>query len=755
VTLPDTGVGTDLARSGTPLGETVSVVICAYTMRRWDDIVDAVRSVTSQLSTGDEVVVVIDHNDELFARATETFGGLDRVTVVPNAGKRGLSGGRNTGIMTGGGSIVAFLDDDATADPGWLAAMVEAFAEPDVLGVGTAPVPRWPGGERPAWFPPELDWIVGCAYRGMPETDADVRNVIGAAMAFRREVFDLAGVFSDQVGRVGTLPTGCEETELCIRLRQARPGARIRYLPDAKVRHRVTEDRVQPRYAIRRSLGEGVSKAMVSRLVGPDDALETERRYVQHVLPRAVLRELGRLGRGRLAGAGAATVIVASVAAAGIGYLRGRLSLAAAGAGVEYAGGEPGGSAARPGGATRFRPVLVADVDVADLRNGRLPLPLRRHDGETYGGAELLVRTGRTPLALLQVPWDRPEHITAVEARLGELSAVDVPPPPAAPDAHAPPVSVVMPTKGRPELAMRAIRSVLATQWPNLEVLLVDDGHDDTSSATALRAFAAENGVRYLESERPGASAARNRGLAAARGEFVAFSDDDVVVDRYWIESLVAAFDSPDVACVTGLVLARRLDTPAQVWFEQYGGFAKGLEPKRFDLDPRHDRPSLYPFAAGAFGSGNNAAFRRDALLALGGYDENLGPGTSCRSGEDLELFLRVIRSGRVLAYAPDALVRHDHREHADELLRQLHSYGRGITAMLCAQTARDKSTVWEVARRLPRAAHFLFAPTSAKNNARSASFPRRFALAELAGIAVGPGAYAARRLRVAVARAR
>ncbi|OLE22454.1 MAG: hypothetical protein AUG44_24790 [Actinobacteria bacterium 13_1_20CM_3_71_11] len=295
-------------------------------MRRWDDLTEAVGSVLAQLRTGDECLLVIDYNDELLARASAEFARYDAVRVVANAQTKGLSGARNTAIAGSRGGVVAFLDDDAVAGPTWLGEVLAALGETDVLAVGTAALPRWPDGRRPAWFPPEFDWVVGCSYGGLPTERADVRNVIGAAMAFRRVAFELAGTFSDLVGRVGTTPTGCEETELCIRLRVAKADARIVYLPDVAVSHHVTADRLRVSYFLRRCLGEGLSKARVSRLVGADAGLSSERSYVSGVLPRALRRELGRALRGRLAGLGAAALIVTGVACAGLGYLRGRVT---------------------------------------------------------------------------------------------------------------------------------------------------------------------------------------------------------------------------------------------------------------------------------------------------------------------------------------------------------------------------------------------------------------------------------------------
>ncbi len=304
---------------------TACVAICAYTMDRWASLVAALDSVLAQLGPDDEVLVVIDHNEALLDRATAAFGGYPRVRVVKNDGPRGLSGARNTAVALTGAGLVAFLDDDAVAGEHWLAGMRTALAAPEVYGVGSAARPRWPGGNRPAWFPPEYDWVVGCSYLGQPTAAADVRNVIGAGMAFRAEAFTLAGDFSHAVGRIGTAPTGCEETELCIRVRQARPQARITYLPEIWVTHEVTQQRLRVRYFVRRCYGEGRSKARVSRLVGAHAGLSSERGYVSSVLPRGLVRELKRGLRGRLAGWSAAALIAAGVLLAGAGYLRERL----------------------------------------------------------------------------------------------------------------------------------------------------------------------------------------------------------------------------------------------------------------------------------------------------------------------------------------------------------------------------------------------------------------------------------------------
>jgi GT2 family glycosyltransferase len=304
----------------------VSVIICVYTMRRWDDALAAVEAARAQLTGDDEMVVVVDHNAELLERLTPELDGLDGLRVVGNSGPRGLSGARNTGVDLARNAIVVFLDDDAVARPGLIRTMAHAMRDEPVVAVGGAPEPAWPGGRRPWWFPPEFDWVVGCAYVGLPTERAEVRNVIGAAMAFRRSVLAEVGPFSTAVGRVGTLPLGCEETELCIRVRQRMPASVIYHLPDATVLHRVTRDRTTWRYFVRRCYSEGVSKALVARLVGPQDALSSERRYVSRTLPRLVGRSLLAFSRGRFVAAGPAAAVVCGLAATAAGYLRGSLA---------------------------------------------------------------------------------------------------------------------------------------------------------------------------------------------------------------------------------------------------------------------------------------------------------------------------------------------------------------------------------------------------------------------------------------------
>ena len=300
-----------------------SVIICAYTENRWDDLIAAVGSVQQQTLPPREIIVVIDHNPGLLKRVQEQVPG---VVVVENTQAHGLSGARNSGIAVAQSRIVAFLDDDAMAVPDWLMSLGEAFTDPQVLGTGGPVTPLWL--ERvPAWLPEEFYWVVGCTYRGMPNTLQTIRNPIGANMSFRREVFEVVGGFRHEIGRVGIRPLGCEETELCIRARQEWPERSFLYQPRASVFHRVPGNRTSWRYFCSRCYSEGISKAFVSQYVGVKDGLASEGIYTFRTLPQGVLHGLiDALFHRDLSGFARAGAIISGLAVTAVGYLVGSIS---------------------------------------------------------------------------------------------------------------------------------------------------------------------------------------------------------------------------------------------------------------------------------------------------------------------------------------------------------------------------------------------------------------------------------------------
>jgi GT2 family glycosyltransferase len=305
-----------------------TVVICAYTLARWDQLGEAVASAVAEGPA--EVLLVVDHNDELLERARQEF---TAVRVLPNNLRQGLSGGRNTALVAARTDVVAFLDDDASADPGWLSALVGPFSDADVLGVGGTAFPLWPvGRRRPATLPLAadgvrgvLDWVVGCSFTGQPVAAGPIRNLMGCNMAVRRRVAIEVGGFAENLGRVGKTPLGCEETELCIRASRLHPHGRFVFEPAATVRHHVSLDRLTWSYLARRGYSEGVSKAMVGALSTRSAALSAERSYALRVLPSAVWHQLRR---GNVRGAAA---IMACLMCTAAGYVRGRVALSRSG----------------------------------------------------------------------------------------------------------------------------------------------------------------------------------------------------------------------------------------------------------------------------------------------------------------------------------------------------------------------------------------------------------------------------------------
>lgn len=308
------------ASAPTPI-PTVSVVICTWTGARWQELLEAVRSVASQSHPPLETIVVVDHDATLLDQARAE---LADVIVIANEEARGLSGARNSGLGIAHGDVVAFLDDDAIAAPDWLRSLAEEYEDENVLGVGGEILPVWE--KRPDWFPAEFGWVVGCTYRGLPRERAAVRNLIGASMSFRRGLFSELGGFRHGIGRYGTRPVGCEETDFCLRVERAHPSGYFIYQPLALVHHRVPAHRARWRYFLARCYGEGLSKALVVGAAGFRRGLAAERTYTAQALTSgfcsALLATLTFRDR---AGLLRATAIVAGLTAATAGFCRGHV----------------------------------------------------------------------------------------------------------------------------------------------------------------------------------------------------------------------------------------------------------------------------------------------------------------------------------------------------------------------------------------------------------------------------------------------
>jgi GT2 family glycosyltransferase len=399
-------------------------------------------------------------------------------------------------------------------------------------------------------------------------------------------------------------------------------------------------------------------------------------------------------------------------------------------------------------GETRSEPhpssTLLAPAAVRTIELDRPePLELAR-EGAPYRSALLIAMREGAPIAAQSVKLNGKTRLEP-----GELLALFPELPDGAPPSmprygSAPSVSVVVTTCAQAESLLATVASLLVCDPAPHEVIVVENRPRQSQVAAALRdRFGDDERVRYVEEHRVGLSWARNAGANVATGDVVAVTDDDVLVDRRWIDWLCRAFTSePDVACVTGLILPTDLANDEQVLIEQFAGWGKGFERRVFRLS--EPTSPLAPFAAGEYGSGAATAIRRDVMRELGGFDEALGAGTIARGGEDLDLYVRVLLAGHAIVYEPAAMIFHRHPDATEHIRREVFGYGVALSAMVTKQMVGGQALA--VLRRLPRALRFLRDPSSRKNVRKGPSYDRRYDWIELAGIATGPFAYLASR---------
>jgi glycosyltransferase involved in cell wall biosynthesis len=310
--------------------------------------------------------------------------------------------------------------------------------------------------------------------------------------------------------------------------------------------------------------------------------------------------------------------------------------------------------------------------------------------------------------------------------------------------ANAPFVSVIVSTRDRPEAIQRCLRSLVSLYYPHYEVIVIDNAPSTNETADFIRqAYHDVQQVRCMREERPGASWARNCGILAAKGEILAFTDDDVVVDPYWLVEMVRAFSiAEDVACVTGLVLPLELESPAQFWFEEHEGVSERFTRRIFDMLENHPKKPLYPYIVGQFGTGSSMAFTAAFLRSIGGFDPALGPGSQAPAGEELALFFRVVTRGNKLVYTPTALLYHLHRRGYPGLRQQIYNYGVGLTAYLMKILFDNPRLLFDLVTKLPYGLYFSLSSRSSLNKKKSIYYPKDLTRVELKAMLYGPFAY-------------
>jgi len=319
----------------------VAVVIPIYTMDRWPLIERAVTSARAQELQPEMVVLVVDHNEDLYTRAIDRWAAQDDDAVVPvivvahdradhpDADDPGLRGvhvrahgtsrrfgagsARNVGVREVKSDIIAFMDDDAWADPTWLLRLLEPYADPRVIAVGGTSLPYYETA-RPAWFPPNFDWVFGCSYSGLPATTAPLAHLIGANMSVRRAAFEELGGFTG---------SDFDDLNLCMRLGDRFGVGSVVYEPRSVVHHYVSKDRVAWRYFYRRCYFVNREKARVLSAIGGAANLRSERHFVLRSLRTETVTLVGRALRGNWAALRQLGAMLTGIAAAGVGYAHG------------------------------------------------------------------------------------------------------------------------------------------------------------------------------------------------------------------------------------------------------------------------------------------------------------------------------------------------------------------------------------------------------------------------------------------------
>lgn len=413
-------------------------------------------------------------------------------------------------------------------------------------------------------------------------------------------------------------------------------------------------------------------------------------------------------------------------------------------------------------------PVWCGELELFP-RPAAVPVPGPGTGGPPPASVRTLLRLHGEPLGFATAPVGEPLSVDRALEQLGEPARQRVlrswagqrdganAGPPVL-DASGLSVTVAVCTRERAATLAGCLEHLQRVTYSNTEILVVDNAPRSTATRDVVAEAAARDPrIRYTSELRPGLSRARNAALAEARGDVVAYTDDDVRVDPGWVDGLVRGFSRrPDVACVTGLVASAGVETAVEAYFESRVSWATIRGPRLYDLQDNRDASPMYPFAAGLFGTGANFAFRRAELTGLHGFDEDLGAGAATRGGEDLDVFLRVLLAGYTIAHEPSALVWHHHRSDLRALEQQMFGYGTGLTAFY-AKHLLDRASRGPLLRVVPQGVRRLAsvvrsATVSAADHpdstASSDAIPassvgrelhRRLVVRQLAGMVAGP----------------
>jgi GT2 family glycosyltransferase/preprotein translocase subunit Sss1 len=296
----------------------VSVIIETYSMDRFPDLVECVDSIKIQTYNEIETIVAVDGNDKIAQKLCELYGNDDDVRIVWNDSNAGPISRANLGAICASGELVALIDDDAVAEADWIERLVEAYNRHDAVAVGGKIVPEWVAGEA-THIPAEFYFLIGATHRGFATTEREVRNTFGANLAIARDAYlHLGGI---KLGGIDDSRIQGRETEFCARLSETY-GTGVIYTPDAVVRHRIYDYRMQVGWLLRRAFWQGYSKRAMGALIAGSTGEETAQltRLLTEFIPGRIGRLLRRPRRDELV---QLAMLVALLIVTGMGYLYG------------------------------------------------------------------------------------------------------------------------------------------------------------------------------------------------------------------------------------------------------------------------------------------------------------------------------------------------------------------------------------------------------------------------------------------------
>ncbi|SHV61085.1 glycosyl transferase family protein [Mycobacteroides abscessus subsp. abscessus] len=384
--------------------------------------------------------------------------------------------------------------------------------------------------------------------------------------------------------------------------------------------------------------------------------------------------------------------------------------------------------------------IWVGEAERADLVAG----PLELEGAAEFGKARILVWNELQSMGFIEVPIDDGVLDAAdLAAAMEQLAA----PPERLAATELPAVTVAVCTRDRPDLLHEVLVSLSDLDYPEYEILVVDNNPTSLITPSVVEKFA-DARIRLISAAGQGLSIARNVALQHARYDAIAFTDDDVVVEKSWLRNLMYGFARDGrVACVCGMVPSAELLTPAQSYFDQRVGWARTCEPALFDLkNPPADDP-LFPFRVADYGTGANFAVRKDVVIGLGGFDEGMGVGSPTAGGEDIDMFLRVLLGGHVLVREPSAVVWHRHRRTTQDLEHQIRNYGLGLGAWLTKLALNPRTAAMALRRVLPGLRHLRSVTMVEQSEVKAESALGNLGRIELRAILAGP--YALLRARL------